>query len=137
MANEKMRKLPVMVAILFIGLVDGLAAQQYEITGVEYLGDFIDSEPRNRAINALVARQQRQNPGITFTIAEGFNHFEMKMIVALWEDGLSEKVNIDSLWAVFITPHRDITNTKYIIIFEGWPMAINPYAVWVYRGNRK
>jgi hypothetical protein len=125
-----------MMVVLFTGLTDGLPAQQYEITGVEYLGDFIDSEPRNRAINAVVARHQRQNPGFTFTVAEGYNHFEMKMIVSLWEEGLSEKVNIDSLWAVFVTPHRDITNNKYIIIFEGWPMVINPYAVWVYRGRR-
>jgi hypothetical protein len=137
MGNKKMWKLSIMVAVLFIGLVDGLSAQQYEITGVEYLGDFTDSEPRNRAINAVVAKQQRQNPEFTFTLAEGFNHFEMKMIVSLWEEELSEKVNIDSLWVVFVTPHRDITNNKYIIVFEGWPMAINPYAVWVYRGNRR
>ena len=59
MASVKTWKLPIMVAVLFIGLVNGLFAQQYEITGIEYLGDFIDSEPRNRAINAVVAKQQR------------------------------------------------------------------------------
>ncbi|MDR0450178.1 MAG: hypothetical protein LBH26_02825 [Treponema sp.] len=126
-----------MVMVLFIGLADGLFAQQYEITSVEYLGDFIDSGPLNRAVNAAVAKYQRQNPGFTFTIAEGFNHFEMKMIVDLWEEELSEKVNIDSLWVVFVTPRRDITNNKYIILFQGWPMAVNPYAVWLYRGRSR
>jgi hypothetical protein len=126
-----------MAMVLFVGLADGLPAQEYEINGVEYLGDFIDSGPLNRAINAAVAKHHGQNPGFTFSIAEGFNHFEMKMIVGLWEEELSDKVNIDSLWVVLVTPRGDITSNKYIILFQGWPMAINPYAVWLYRGRSR
>jgi hypothetical protein len=127
-----------MVAILFIALADGLVAQQYQITGVEYLGDFEIDEPRDRAIGEAVARQQRQNPGLAYTRTMGFVHFELKMIVELWEDEILEKANIDSLWAVFITPSpNDVPVSKYIIFFQGLPFASNPYYFWIYRGNKR
>ena len=136
--NKKMWKLPFTAAILFIVCADGLAAQQYEITGVEYLGDFETDNLRDRAIDGAVARQQRQNPGLAFTRTMGFAHFQLKMIVRLWEEEISEKANIDSLWAVFVTPPQsDVPASKYIVFFQGLPFARNPYYFWVYRGNRR
>jgi hypothetical protein len=128
MTSQKLWKLFIMAVVLFIGAVAGLSAQQYEVTGVEYLGDFTASKPRNKTINALVAKQQQQNKGITFTLAEGFNHFEMKMIVNLWEEELVKKVNIDSLWAVFVTPNPDITklNIQLFLRAGQWPQIRMP-----------
>jgi hypothetical protein len=62
-----MLKLSVMAAVLFITLVDGPAVQQYQITGEGYPGDFETDEQRDRAAGETVVRQQRQNPGLTYT----------------------------------------------------------------------
>jgi hypothetical protein len=60
------------------------------------------------------------------------------MIVELWEDEMLEKANIDSLWAVFITPSPNVAPVnKYIVILQGLPFASNPYYFWVYRENKR
>jgi hypothetical protein len=129
-ANRKMWKLPVMAALLFTVLADGLAAQQHEITNVEYLGNFETGNPRDRAISETVAKLQRQNSNLTYRWIKSPNGSEVTLAAKAW-DAIPENARIDSIYAVHITPSR------YMIFIQCLPFANNLYYYRVYRGDER
>jgi hypothetical protein len=127
---KKMWKQPVIVAVLFTVLAGRLAAQQYEITDVEYLGDFEADNPRDKAIRETLAKLQRQNPNLTYRLIRSPSGGEALLVAKAWET-IPESAKIDSTYAVHVTPSR------YIIFIQCLPFANNPYYYWVYRGDER
>jgi hypothetical protein len=132
--EQKMLKLPIMIAILFSVFAGGLAGLEfgsaYQIANVEHLGDFETDNPRDRSINETVAKLQRQNPNLTYSWVKPPNGLEVQLIAKALE-AIPESAGIDSLYVVHMTP------SDYIIFFQFLPFARNPYYYWVYRGDRR
>ncbi|MDR1893504.1 MAG: hypothetical protein LBQ61_02270 [Spirochaetales bacterium] len=128
--TKKMEKLLVVAAVLFILSAGGLAAQQYEITDVQHLGDFETDAPRDRAISETVDRLQRQNPNRTYRWIRPPSGDEALLVAKAWE-AIPESANVDSTYAVYIT------SSRYIIFIQCLPFANNPYYYWIYRGDER
>jgi hypothetical protein len=138
MANKKTWKMLVIAAVLFTVLADGLVALQigweYQVTSVEYLGKFENDNPRDRAMNEILAKSQRQNPGFTFERrdTEYMSSLEIHLITWACERTI-ENADIDSTYAVLISSET----RRYIIFIQYLPFASNPYYYWVYCGSKR
>jgi hypothetical protein len=137
--NRKYLLKPLCMAVLFAAAA-GLPAQEhkvvYDVAAVDHLGDFFETAPRTKAINAAVAKAQRQNPGISYKAFEYVNHPDMLAIIKAWES-TPEDAQVDSLYAVTLTVTSYNERKRYLIFLQFLPFASNPYYYWIYRGSEK